>query len=103
MVCGTAVGKTVLQSGGANGAHHIITLAVTLPNKRAIKVQVVINDSLDGVITASAGDKVAAYGQGYINHGQSQAGVHDVHCSTHPTADNGWVVINGKTVTPACH
>ena len=103
MVCGTAVGKTRLQGGGPHGSHHVITLSVPLSNGSTIRVQVVANDSLDGVITANNGDQVAAFGQGYITHGQAQAGVHDVHCSTHPTADNGWVYINGKLATPTCH
>ena len=103
MICGDAVGKTLLQGGGPHGSHHVITVAVQLPKGNTIRVQVVINDALDGVVTASAGAHVAAYGQGYVTHGQAQAGVHDVHCSTHPTADNGWVYINGKLATEACH
>jgi hypothetical protein len=102
MVCGDAIGKTLLQGGGPHGSHHVITLSVQLPKGSSIRVQVVINDALDGVVTAAPGDHVAAYGQGYLTHGQAQAGVHDVHCSTHPTADNGWVYINGKLVTPTC-
>jgi hypothetical protein len=103
MVCGDAIGKTLLQGGGPHGSHHVITLAVKLPNATTIHVQVVINDALDGVVTAPAGAHVAAYGQGYNTHGQAQAGVHDVHCSTHPTANNGWVYINGKLATETCH
>ncbi len=102
MVCGNAVGKTLLQGGGPHGSHHVTTLAVTLPNGSTVRVQVVVNDALDGVVTAKAGDHVAAFGQGYLTHGQAQAGVHDVHCSTHPGADNGWVYVNGKLVTPGC-
>ena len=69
MVCGNAVGKTLLQGGGPHGSHHVITLSVTLPNSSNIRVQVVINDALDGVVTANNGDHVAAYGQGYLTHG----------------------------------
>jgi len=103
MVCGDAVGKTRLQSGGPHGNHHVTTLSVNLPDGRNIRVQVVSNDDLDGVITANPNDHVAAYGQGYLTHGQAQAGVHDVHCSTHTGADNGWVYINGQAATPACN
>jgi hypothetical protein len=103
MVCGDAVGKTRLQGGGPHGSHHVTTLSVQLPKGTTIRVQIVVNDSLDGVVTANPGDHIAAYGQGYLTHGQAQAGVHDVHCSTHPTANNGWVYINGKLATPACH
>jgi len=71
MVCGVATGTRV-NSGGAHGSHHIITLNVTLPVEGAVKVQVAINDS------------------------------HDVHCSTHPTADNGWVVVNGVKTPSSC-
>jgi hypothetical protein len=102
MVCGDAVGRTRLQGGGPHGSHHVTTLAVQLPDGRTIRVQVVVNDSLDGVVTANPGDHIAAYGQGYLAHGQVQAGVHDVHCSTHPGADNGWVYVNGKLSTPGC-
>jgi hypothetical protein len=27
---------------------------------------------------------------------EAAAGIHDTHCSTHPGADNGWVVVNGE-------
>jgi hypothetical protein len=102
-VCGDAVGKTRLQGGGPHGSHHVILLAVQLPNGTTVRVQVVCNDALDGVITANPGDHVIAYGQGYLAHGQAQAGVHDVHCSTHRGADDGFVSINGNVVTPSCH
>lgn len=102
MVCGTAVGKTRLQKGGPHGSHQVITLAVALPSGRGIHVQVVINDALDGVVTADDGDQVSAYGQGYLTSGAAQAGVHDVHCSTHTGADNGWVYINNKLESKVC-
>jgi hypothetical protein len=60
-----------------------------------VRVQVVTNDDLDGVVTANAGDPVFAYGQAYLAHGYWVAGVHDVHCSTHASADNGWIVVAG--------
>jgi len=101
MVCGVATGTRV-NSGGVHGSHHIITLNVTLPVEGAVKVQVAINDSLDGVVSANAGDRVFAYGQGYVTGGAWVAGVHDVHCSTHPTADNGWVVVNGVKTPSSC-
>jgi len=101
MVCGVATAKSRLQPGGPHGNHHVITIDVPFSSGHA-KVQVVTNDSLDGVVTAAAGDKVFAYGQAYVTHGLWVAGVHDVHCSTHPTADNGWVVVNGVKYPPTC-
>jgi hypothetical protein len=102
MVCGTAVGKTRVQNGGPHGSHHVTTLAVVLPNGQNIKVQVVVNDALDGIVTANNGDPVIAYGQGYIAHGMWAAGVHDVHCSTHPGADNGWTWVAGVKNPASC-
>ena len=67
-----------------------------------MNVQVVTNDDLDGVVTARVNDPVFAYGQGYIAHGFWVAGVHDVHCSTHPGADNGWVVVAGVKTPRSC-
>jgi hypothetical protein len=101
MVCGIAT-KTTVNSGGKHGSHHIITLAVTLPDDGPVKVQVAINDTLDGPITAAPGASVFAFGQGYVTGGAWVAGVHDVHCSTHPTADNGWVVVNGVKTPASC-
>jgi hypothetical protein len=102
MVCGIATQHSRVQSGGRHGSHHIIPLTVNLPDDGQVQVQVVINDSLDGAVTANANDKVFAYGQGYIAHGPWAAGVHDVHCSTHPGANNGWVVVNGTKTPSSC-
>lgn len=102
MVCGVATENSRVNRGGRHGSHHIVTLAVQLPDDGEVRVQVVSNDELDGPVTASANDKVFAYGQGYIAHGPWAAGIHDVHCSTHPGADNGWVVINGTKTPRSC-
>jgi hypothetical protein len=102
MVCGTATQKTRLQAGGRHGNHHITTIAVPLPSGRTVNVQVVTNDDLDGTVTAQVNDPVFAYGQGYIAHGPWAAGIHDVHCSTHPGADNGWVVVAGVKTPRSC-
>lgn len=101
MVCGIAR-KTVVNSGGAHGSHHIITVEVNLPDDGKKMVQIAINDALDGVVTAAPNAPVFAYGQGYIAHGAWVAGVHDVHCSTHRTADNGWVVVAGVKTPASC-
>ncbi len=102
MVCGIATRKSQVRRGGPHGSHHVIPLAVNLPDDGTVQVQVVINDELDGVVTANAGDPVSAYGQGYIAHGPWAAGVHDVHCSTHPSANNGWVVVAGVKTPSSC-
>jgi hypothetical protein len=102
MVCGVATQKSRVQSGGPHGSHHVTTIAAQLPNGQTVNVQVVTNDDLDGVVTASPNDPVFAYGQGYLTHGLWAAGVHDVHCSTHPGADNGWVVVAGVKTPSSC-
>ena len=102
MVCGVATQKTAFRAGGTHGSHHITTIAAPLPNGHTVKVQVVTNDSLDGVVTANPNDPVFAYGQGYVMHGRWAAGVHDTHCSTHRGADNGWVVVAGVKSPPSC-
>ncbi len=101
MVCGTAEGTRV-NSGGRHGSHHIITVDAQLPEGNSVRVQIAVNDSLDGVASASRGDQVFAYGQGYISGGGWAAGIHDVHCSTHRSADNGWVVVNGMKTPTSC-
>ena len=102
MVCGTAIEKTRVHRGGSHGSHHITTIAAELPNGQRVNVQVVTNDDLEGVVTARPNDAVFAYGQGYVSHGFWAAGVHDVHCSTHPGADNGWVVVAGVKTPSSC-
>jgi hypothetical protein len=102
MVCGVAKQKSTVQGGGPHGTHHVTTIAVKLPNGTTVSVQVVTNDDLDGVVTALPNDQVYAYGQGYLTHGLWVAGVHDVHCSTHSGADNGWVVIAGVKMPSSC-
>lgn len=102
MVCGIATGTRV-NHGGEHGSHHIITLSVNLPQDGTVKIQVAINDSLDGAVSAQSGDSVFAYGQGYVTGGAWVAGIHDVHCSTHRTADNGWVVVNGVKTPASCN
>ena len=101
MVCGVAQKTTVLH-GGAHGSHHLITVAVTLPVEGARLVQIAINDALDGAVSARAGQSVFAFGEGYVTGGAWVAGVHDVHCSTHRGADNGWVVVAGVKTPKAC-
>ena len=101
MVCGTATGTRV-NSGGKHGSHHIITVEVPLSQNQTVLVQIAINDTLDGVVSAARGDRVFAYGQGYISGGRWAAGIHDVHCSTHRGADNGWVVVNGNKTPAFC-
>ena len=101
MVCGIATGTTV-NRGGAHGSHHLITLQAVLPGNGTRFVQIAINDTLDGVVSAKAGQSVFAFGQGYVTGGKWVAGVHDVHCSTHPTADNGWVVVDGTKTPTSC-
>jgi hypothetical protein len=102
MVCGVATQKSRLQGARQHGTHHVTTLEVQLPNGQTVNVQVVTNDDLDGVVVASPNDQVYAYGQGYLTHGLWVAGVHDVHCSTHPGADNGWVVVAGTKTPSSC-
>lgn len=101
MVCGTAEGTRV-NSGGRHGSHHIITVDVQLPKGTTARVQIAINDSLDGAVSAARGEQVFAYGQGYIRGGGWAAGIHDVHCATHRSADNGWVVVNGTKTPTSC-
>lgn len=102
MVCGVATGKTRLQAGGRHGDHHVTSIAVQLPDGQNVNVQVVTNDDLDGIVTAQPNDPVFAYGQAYVAHGRWAAGIHDVHCSTHPGADNGWVVVAGVQTPRSC-
>ncbi len=102
MVCGVATRRTRLQAGGRHGDHHITSIAVHLPDGQMVNVQVVTNDDLDGIVVARPNDPVFAYGQAYVAHGPWAAGVHDVHCSTHPGADNGWVVVAGVRTPRSC-
>lgn len=96
MVCGITVSSSRTQYGGPHGNHEILPLRVTMPGGDVRLVEVVINDDLDGRITAPAHVSVFAYGQAFFpSRGRFVAGIHDVHCSTHRGADNGWVVVNG--------
>jgi hypothetical protein len=103
MVCGTTVGPSRTQSGGPHGSHQILPVRVIFPDGNARLVEVVTNDDLDGVVTAPVNAQVYAYGQAYFpSHGRFIAGIHDVHCSTHRGADNGWVVVNGQQHPTSC-
>ena len=102
MACGVASQHSQVRRGGPHGSHHVISIGVDLPDDGHVEIQVVINDSLDGAVSARAGDPVFAYGQGYIAHGRWVAGIHDVHCSTHPGANNGWVVVAGQKTPATC-
>lgn len=96
MVCGVATENSHTQPGGTHGNHEIIPIRVVFPDKSSKLVEVVTNDALDGKVNARARDGVFAYGQAFFDRtGQYVAGLHDVHCSTHAAADNGWVVVNG--------
>ena len=103
MVCGVTVSSSRTQSGGPHGDHEILPLRVTMPDGNVQLVEVVINDALDGAVTAPANVPVFAYGQAFFpKRGRFVAGIHDVHCSTHRGADNGWVVVNGVKHPVSC-
>lgn len=103
MVCGVTISPSRRQRAREHGAHEILPLMVTFPGGSTHLVQVVINDDLDGVVTAPRGAAVFAYGQAFLpTRGHFVAGIHDVHCSTHRTADNGWVVVNGAKHPTSC-
>lgn len=103
MVCGITVSSSRRQYGGPHGNHEILPLRVNMPDGGARLVEVVVNDDLDGVITAPVNASVFAYGQAFFpSRGHFVAGIHDVHCSTHRGADNGWVVVNGARHPVSC-
>jgi hypothetical protein len=55
-------------------------------------------------VTSPVNASVFAYGQAFFpSGGKFVAGVHDVHCSTHRGADNGWVVVNGVKHPASCN
>jgi hypothetical protein len=96
MVCGITVSSSHKRRGGRHGSHYMLPLRVTMPDGNVRLVEVVINEDLDGRVTAPANASVFAFGQAYFpSRGRFVAGIHDVHCSTHRGADNGWVVVNG--------
>jgi hypothetical protein len=103
MVCGTTISPSRTQRGGEHGSHEVLPLVVNLPGAGSKLVEVVTNDDLDGVVTAPKGALVYAYGQAFFDQGSRfVAGIHDVHCSTHRTADNGWVVVDGVKSPASC-
>jgi hypothetical protein len=103
MVCGTTISPSRTQRGGEHGSHEILSLLVTLPGAGSKQIEVVTNDDLDGVVTAPKDALVFAYGQAFFDQGSRfVAGIHDVHCATHRTADNGWVVVNGQKFPASC-
>ena len=103
MVCGVTISPSRTQKGGQHGPHEILPVLAVFPDGSQKLVEVVINDDLDGKITAPVKAAVLAYGQAFFsNTGKFVAGVHDVHCSTHRGADNGWVVVNGKKHPTTC-
>jgi hypothetical protein len=98
LVCGTTISSSRTLHGGEHGDHQVLPLRVLLPGGGAQLIEVVTNDALDGRVTAPRGVTVFAYGQFYSPaHHPFVAGVHDTHCSTHRSADNGWVSVDGVT------
>jgi hypothetical protein len=103
MVCGTTVSSSRTQRGGRHGSHEILPLRAPMPDGQQRLVEVVVNDDLDGAVTAPVNASVFAYGQAFFpSKGRFSAGIHDVHCSTHRGADNGWVVVNGAKSPASC-
>lgn len=103
MVCGITVSSSRTQRGGPHGSHQVLPLRVTFPDGNTRLVEVVTNDDLDGVVTASVNAQVYAYGQAFFpSRGRFVAGIHDVHCSTHRGADNGLVAVNGQQHPASC-
>jgi len=103
MVCGITLSSSRTQRGGPHGSHQILPLRVTMPDGNVRPIEVVTNDDLDGVVTAPVNASVFAYGQAFFpSGGKFPAGIHDVHCSTHRGADNGWVVVDGVKHPASC-
>lgn len=103
MVCGITTAPSRTQYGGPHGNHEVLSVRVPLPDHTFRLIEVVTNDALDGKVEASANAAVFAYGQAFFsNTHQFAAGIHDVHCSTHFGADNGWVVVNGRKYPKSC-
>jgi hypothetical protein len=103
MVCGITISPSRTQRGREHGNHQLLPLLVNLPGAGSKLVEVVTNDDLDGVVTAPKGAEVYAYGQAFFDQGSRfVAGIHDVHCATHRSADNGWVVVNGDKSPATC-
>ncbi|MBV9268132.1 MAG: hypothetical protein JO061_18330, partial [Acidobacteriaceae bacterium] len=103
MVCGTTTRRSRYQPAGQHGSHHVFSVLAAFPDGSKQLVEVVTNDSLDGVITAPAQAQLFAYGQAFFdNTNQFAAGIHDTHCSTHAGADNGWIVIDGVKHPSSC-
>jgi hypothetical protein len=103
MVCGITIGSSRPLRPGRHGGHQLLPLSVQFPGGPSRLVEVVTNDERDGRVTAPPRAQVFAYGQAFFgNLRQFAAGVHDVHCSTHAGADNGWVVVNGVRSPAAC-
>ncbi len=98
MVCGAATRATYFQPArNSSGSHHVTSVSAPISTGGTLLVEIVTNDSLDGVVSAQAGDRVFAFGQFYQTSERQRpyvAGIHDTHCSTHSGADNGWVVVN---------
>lgn len=103
MVCGITISPSRRTRGGRHGAHDILPVLAKFSDGSAKLIQVVVNEELDGRVTAPKGAAVFAFGQAFFdNTGRFAAGIHDVHCSTHRGADNGWVVINGNKSPQTC-
>ena len=103
MVCGVTISPSRTTRGGPHGAHDILPVLAQFPDGSTKLIQVVINEDLDGRITAPKGVTVFAFGQAYFTRtSRFAAGIHDVHCSTHRGADNGWVVVNGRKTPKSC-
>jgi hypothetical protein len=103
MVCGTTFASSRPQRSGPHGGHQLVPLRAPLPDGSSALVEVVTNDSLDGVVTAPRGAHVAAYGQYYATTESQRpfvAGIHETHCATHRGADNGWIVVNADRYPP---
>jgi len=97
MVCGITASSSRTQSGGKHGSHQVLPLRVAFPDGNTRLVEVVTNDDLDGVVTAPVNAQAF-----FPSRGHFAAGIHDVHCSTHRGADNGWVVVNGQQYPASC-
>lgn len=103
MVCGITISPSRRTRGGRHGVHDIVPVLAKFSDGSTMLIQVVVNEDLDGRVTAPKGAAVFAFGQAFFdNTGRFAAGIHDVHCSTHRGADNGWVVINGNKTPQTC-
>ena len=104
MVCGVAIASSygIPKTESESGSHQVTLIAVKTPEDKTVTIEVISSDDKVGLVHASGGDVVFAYGQAFVPSSDELRpgnfhpvlGIQQTHCTNNSHLDDGWIMVN---------